>query len=107
MANEETFHGFKRSDFGYNPAYDVPPAKPLDVENLNPEPAILKEHQELFGDGGYFTRSYHLDALGEQPGGVRLEGSLRRMAWRHREGIPLPSLETLQRAYREAWLGKA
>jgi hypothetical protein len=96
--------GFSREDFGYNPDFDVPRAKELDVENLNPEPGILKEHQELFGDGGYFVKSYTLDALGVQPGGINLTESLRRMAWRHRNGIPLPSVKTLRSAYNEAWL---
>ncbi len=92
---EPTFNGFKRSDFGYDPEYakqfDVP-FKAIDVENLQPDPAILAEYQELFGPDGYMERSAYVDALGGSPTMGTKQGILL-MAQRRMAGIKLPSTQ--------------
>lgn len=87
---EPTFCGFKRSDFGYDPKFDLPKTKEFDINNLSPEEGILAEYQELFGDDGYIERSMYVDALG---GNVpRLDGrrQLAVAAHRHLLGVKLP-----------------
>lgn len=98
---EETFRGFKRSDFGFVPAEPIP-FRDIDVENLNPEPGILAEYQELFGPDGYVERSMYVDALGGAMSGGTREG-LMLAARRHMAGIKLPSIrdtgELMQKTY--------
>lgn len=100
------FRGFRPGDLGFNPDFDKPVAvKDLDPGNLSPDPAILAEYQELFGEDGYFERSFAVDVLGRGMGGVSKE-SLLVAARRHMAGIPLPSkkdtLALLSKTYKEA-----
>lgn len=88
---EPTFHGFKKSDFGYDPTFDLPETKDLDVFNLAPEEGILTEYQELFGDDGYLERSMYVDHLGGNVlGWPTTELTLRLAARRNLLGVKLP-----------------
>lgn len=100
---EPTFHGFKRSDFGYDPKFDVPRTKELDIENMNPEEGILSEYQELFGEDGYIERSMYVDALGGNvPVGHSTSRSLLVAARRHMLGVKLPPKAATLAAFKAA-----
>lgn len=109
------FRGFRPGDLGFNPDFETKPARDINVENPQPDPGMLAEYQELFGDDGYLERSMFVDALGGgAPRGVgsrgqRLDGlsvSILVMADRAKRGVTLPSkkltLTLLHDAYKQS-----
>lgn len=99
------FRGFRPGDLSYNPDFDTPVrTKELDPANLDPDPAILAEYKEFFGEDGFLQRSMYVDALGGGPVQLRTEDrpvdqtrvSLATAAQRYMRGVKLPSAkETL------------
>lgn len=93
------FRGFRPGDLGYNPEFDVKPARPINVENPQPDPEMLAEYEEFFGEDGYLQRSMFVDALGGGPITLRTRDdryvdptrvSLATASQRFNRGVPLP-----------------
>ncbi len=105
------FRGFRPGDLGYNPDFDVKPARPINVENPQPDPEMLAEYEEFFGKDGYLERSMCVDALGGGP--ITLHTATRpvdmmkiRLATatrRHMQGVPLPSTRETLDLIKSAW----
>lgn len=96
------FRGFRPGDFGYNPEFDVKPARPINVENPQPDPEMLAEYEEFFGEDGYLQRSMIVDALGGGPVSLRTKNeryvdpmrvALATASQRFARGVLLPPTE--------------
>lgn len=108
-STEPTFRGFNRWDLGYNPAFDVPPVRKLNIEDPKPDPGILAEYRYLFAAGGYVERSAAVDVLGGGPNTAWAR--MFMAAQRYMRGVPLPSVsataaavhDALKNPYAEGW----
>ena len=103
---EPTFRGFKRSDLGYDPAFDVPRTRELNIENPQPDPGILAEYRYLFVAGGYVERSMAVDAIGGHIRGGAAAQQLALAARRYLCGVPLPSIAASTAAMKDAYHNK-